>query len=263
MSETPPPATTPWNDRIAGEPADWYSRFVLYRDMGPQRTKLGAVHLAEAKAVEEGRKKQSKRVPGAWNAAIARWKWEERATAYDAEQQRRLEQKLAEDRDNALNTGLGQMHERVKAIKEMEALVRGEIIASSLAATLLQESLEGEEGDDDAERERERGTSNEKRRKRRKMLGISATLLEQWRGLLDDIAKEKGERIKKTELSGNADKPLIVMPQEGVIPINVRDLTDEQLDALLAILEQSETVRTARADDTASDEDTQPEGGDA
>lgn len=240
--------TQPSWERLEGESPFWYGRFSLYRDMGPERTKLGAVHLAETKAVAEGRKKQSKRVAGAWNAAIARWQWEARASAYDAEQQRLLEQKLAQDKENALNTGLGQMHERVKALKDMEALVKGEIIASSLAATLVQEGLEHDEDGN------ERGSSSkesEKRRKRRRLQGISATLLEQWRGLLDDIAKEKGERIKKTELSGKDGEPIKaeITPKEGVIALNVRKLSDEQLDVLLSILEQSEATEDTKGGD--------------
>jgi hypothetical protein len=68
----------PW-DRESGESNRWFSRFERYRLTGSNRSLLGTVN---AELTEKGRKKQTK-VPGAWNRAFERWRWRERAEAWD------------------------------------------------------------------------------------------------------------------------------------------------------------------------------------
>jgi hypothetical protein len=81
MSESLPP---PW-ERLPGEPGRWYARFERFRLAGPNRSLLGAVNAERAEA---GRGKQG-RVPGAWNEAARRWRWRERAAAWDESERRR------------------------------------------------------------------------------------------------------------------------------------------------------------------------------
>ena len=71
----------------------WYSCFCLYRDAGPLRSLMKAVHKAEEMA---GREKRSKSVPGAWWKAYTQYHWEERARTYDGHLQ--AEKKIATQR---------------------------------------------------------------------------------------------------------------------------------------------------------------------
>lgn len=104
--------------QFEGEPHLWYSRFLIYRNMGHTRTFLGAVHTEEA---DKGSHKRSRKVPGAWDRAIKKWRWKERAETYD----RYLEMKEDRQRDLILNTGLALMHNRVAVLKEMGELTIG------------------------------------------------------------------------------------------------------------------------------------------
>ena len=67
-------------ERQDGEPNNWYSRFVLFLQMGPSRSLLGAVNIEKAQKSPE---KPSMSVPGAWKEAAKQWNWRERAEAWD------------------------------------------------------------------------------------------------------------------------------------------------------------------------------------
>lgn len=68
----------PW-DRQDGEPARWFDRFERYRKLGPRRTFEGAFREDTG---------GNGRANGRWWAEAARWRWKERAEAWDAEQVR-------------------------------------------------------------------------------------------------------------------------------------------------------------------------------
>lgn len=71
----------PWRQlEEDGENNLWYSRFLLYLNMGPARTLLGALrHVDQA----EGREAHI-HVYGAFKEAFKKYNWAERAEAYDA-----------------------------------------------------------------------------------------------------------------------------------------------------------------------------------
>ena len=77
----------------------WYSRFVVYREMGFDRSLLGAykLHLSMTKG-EEGRVRQPIRAPETWSRQADLWQWKVRAEAWDMENLRRKEQEWAERR---------------------------------------------------------------------------------------------------------------------------------------------------------------------
>jgi len=76
----------PW-DQQPGEPDDAYARFLLYRNIGPGRSQQAAYDTYRASfrnAVPEAEKSAKKPlVPGHWNDDSARWRWVDRAAAYD------------------------------------------------------------------------------------------------------------------------------------------------------------------------------------
>jgi hypothetical protein len=90
----------PW-ERQKSEPARWFLRFQIYRNLGPKRS-LRATIAAETEAGQEtksNRKKQQTNtsqnlsdvsVPGSWSRAAKVWNWRERAASWD--QDRLIEQ---------------------------------------------------------------------------------------------------------------------------------------------------------------------------
>jgi len=68
--------TDPWA-RLPGEPSHWYTRFNHYRLLGPKRS-------VNKTFAELGASKGTKRHPdGNWHEAVVRYRWYERAAAWD------------------------------------------------------------------------------------------------------------------------------------------------------------------------------------
>jgi hypothetical protein len=81
------PAPDPW-ERQPGEANLWYARFERYRLAGPQRSFLG---ILNDERVRRGKKK-GRSIPQAWADNIKRWRWRDRALAWD--EQERWEARL-------------------------------------------------------------------------------------------------------------------------------------------------------------------------
>jgi len=62
-------------ERLAGEPIRWFTRFECYRLLGPTRSLDAAYRAALVRS--------SGRVGGGWREAAKRWRWTERAEAWD------------------------------------------------------------------------------------------------------------------------------------------------------------------------------------
>jgi hypothetical protein len=87
-SDTPPspvpgqpaPAPQPW-ERLPEEPAAWWTKFVLFRSLGPLRTLDEAYRAWAGAEVPQGG--QRCRAPGAWQRTSREFRWRERAAAFD------------------------------------------------------------------------------------------------------------------------------------------------------------------------------------
>lgn len=81
------------------EPMRWYNRFVFYREMGPDRSLLGAykVYLSQ-NGSERTRKSAILSVPPRWLRSAELWQWKARAEAWDMENIQRKEAEWAERR---------------------------------------------------------------------------------------------------------------------------------------------------------------------
>jgi hypothetical protein len=68
-----------------GEPAQSYSRFLLYRSLGPGRNLDAAyrLQLQQAGEAPEGARRRQPVAPGNWCKDCIRWRWVERASAWD------------------------------------------------------------------------------------------------------------------------------------------------------------------------------------
>jgi prefoldin subunit 5 len=75
----------PWQKQPGETPAA-YRAFCQYRDLGPNRTALNAFRQAKGRP-------QASNLPGVWTAWCSRYRWPERAAAYDAHLERESRQR--------------------------------------------------------------------------------------------------------------------------------------------------------------------------
>ena len=76
----------PWDrqrDGTALEPLPWYERFLGYLYAEKPRSMLDVYRQVWAK---EGKARRPNGISGAWDRAVKRWHWQERAEAYDLAQ---------------------------------------------------------------------------------------------------------------------------------------------------------------------------------
>jgi hypothetical protein len=144
MADTAPQAE-PWESQ-PGEPNLWFARFESYRLTGAGRTLLGAVNTEQA---NRGKQRQT-RIPGAWSRAFARWRWRQRAEAWDAHER----QKAREDHAKGV-AEMNQRHTQVamalqaKAVERLKSLELKDMSAGDVAryfteASKLERTARGE-----------------------------------------------------------------------------------------------------------------------
>lgn len=179
--------TQPIYERLKNEPNGWFHRFLLYRNMGPTRSILGAFH------VEKVAKSESlpNCAPDSWYKASHKHDWKFRAELYDKAQYERaeanrkaLEALEQEEIARIMSSGYAAIHERVKGLDR---------IAKVLEASFTDKDT----GDIQYQ-------------------FLTPDKIREFRGCLDDIAKELGARSKKVELTGKAGQAIeIVTTQWG------------------------------------------------
>ncbi len=76
---------TPW-ERQQGESNLWFDRFSIYLQMGPARNQLGAVHIEDRRQ----NRPLTRWTPGSWRDAFKKFRWEERAIAWDEHKRREI-----------------------------------------------------------------------------------------------------------------------------------------------------------------------------
>lgn len=79
MAELQVDPEQPWNQIAGAENNLWYSRFLIFRDMGPVRSILGAQRI-EARRIG---KMDPKWTGSSWKEASQKFHWRERAEAWD------------------------------------------------------------------------------------------------------------------------------------------------------------------------------------
>lgn len=70
----------PW-ERQPHEPALWFGRFAVYRDLGPARSVMEAWRIDKHR---RGNTSKAKSPNNSWYTRAMEWEWDKRATAYDA-----------------------------------------------------------------------------------------------------------------------------------------------------------------------------------
>src|SRR4051794_30654462 len=80
----------PWEQQ-SGEPDLWHHRFhEFYMMAGPERTFDGAFTRYQEAAGKPTSKPHQRRATSHWYEIAGRWKWAERARAFDADERRRV-----------------------------------------------------------------------------------------------------------------------------------------------------------------------------
>jgi len=87
-------AEEPWH-RLPAEPPRWFLRFERFRLMGPRRS------VDEVWRQEGAERRKGQRPSGAWFKQVKRWRWADRAAAWDLAEAERLAQEEAEGRQRA------------------------------------------------------------------------------------------------------------------------------------------------------------------
>lgn len=169
-----------------GEKSAEYHKFLLFRDMPVQdRSFLGAYKIALAKSVKERKKARPPlTIPSSWRDCADKWQWQKRADAYDAhllalEQAKaeRLRQLEEEEEARLLSTGYARVARRIEQL------------------TTLYDDLKASYHEAEGE-------------KKIVYQWLTSDKVREMRGCLDDIAKELGERVKKSELTGKDGGPM-------------------------------------------------------
>lgn len=105
-------------EREKGEPSLWYGRFEVFRLLGPGRSLDGAYGAEEQGRRGEGEQgreakgskgKHKKRPSRHWYAAAKRWRWIERAEAWDGAERERVRGLEADRRFDARQRRLSQI----------------------------------------------------------------------------------------------------------------------------------------------------------
>ncbi len=102
-----PEAPSVW-DRQEGETPKAFAAFVVFRDQGPSRSLDAAYREAR------GQRSGNKRAPGTWTDWYTRYRWKQRAEAYDAH----LERLARRDRETEHLGDLQAYRERQKRIAQ-------------------------------------------------------------------------------------------------------------------------------------------------
>lgn len=71
----------PW-DRLEGEPLQWYHRFLLFRDIGPNR-KIRKAFVTDYERTYPNSGKEPPKTTNHWFARAQEYRWIERAAAWD------------------------------------------------------------------------------------------------------------------------------------------------------------------------------------
>lgn len=146
-------------------------------------------------------------------ASLKKWSaqfgWQSRLQAIADAAAREAEEREAAYRREIMESGYALAHERIKALKGLAEVLHGELLQEDKRWLADVKQIGSGEGAERVDIER-----------------FNASEVEQFRGCLDDIAKELGERREVRVLAGDPKQPVVFKP--------ARELTDDELAAIIA-----------------------------
>lgn len=191
-------ATLPW-ERMPDETPVWFDRLQRFLFLGVTRSiyKAYVTERKEKKGVTGERLAKRTGLPQSWRKAAFKYKWRERAQAFDEEQQRIRDAYFAARQDEILRSGFAQRHQRIQELNRLAELLRTEVWTED--ARWLPDVKQIGSG---------------KYAERVDIVRFNASLVEQYRQTLEDIAIEMGERVRGLKVSGSM----------GIVPMTADDL---------------------------------------
>jgi hypothetical protein len=159
-------------DRLPREPLLWFRRFEWFKRMEPERL-IPAVYREMTKDDENN-------TPGSWYKMAKKWRWEERATAWDAHLDEQVERTILAERKKVLRSRYALQHKRIETLDQV-----------------AQKLIDYLEDEDNIWLPDVKAIGIE----RVDIVRFNAPLLDKIRDYLADIAAEKGERVKKNDMS--------------------------------------------------------------
>lgn len=189
-------------ERQPGEPLLWHRRFERFRLMEPVR-KIATVFQQEQEGTEKNGEKQRTIPPGEWYEQAKKWRWDERAAAWDALLDGEIEEQIASERKKVLRSRFALMHKRVEALNAM-ATQLADMSADDRNIWLKDVKAIG----------------NGKDARQVDLVQFNEGLFREFRGFMADIAAEMGERVKRSEVSAKVQTTGVVgvyLPQKYAI----------------------------------------------
>ncbi|SRR6266699_1772390 len=174
-------------ERMEGEPLKWFSRFDKFRIMKPWERSVNAVF--EQEETEKHGKVRTK-IAGKWYKIAEEWKWNERAEAWDKHYRDERDKRISLEEEEISKSEFALKHNRIKELNDLAKMLKEEV-------------------DDDDKRwvDDIKAVGFEAHHLKK----FNDALVSEYRATFDDIAKEKGERVKMTkqELTGKDDASLL------------------------------------------------------
>jgi hypothetical protein len=195
------PQQQEWN-QLPDESDLWFSRFTRFRLMQPVR-KIPLVFQQEQAEENRGKQRNLRTdPPGEWYEIAKKWRWRERAAAWDAQSNADLEELIAAERAQIIKRGFALQHKRIQALDAM-------------ATHLLKEFSQK----DKLWLPDVKAIGVGKDQERVDLITFNDALVRELRGCFADLASEMGERVKKTEATlKDFPKVYINMPDDTGLP---------------------------------------------
>ena len=195
-----------------GESDLWFGRFRAYLLMGFKRS-VSAVFQLEA---EENRGNQSAETHGYWYEYARKYKWEERAKAYDTHWIEEQDEIIKQERERGLRLGYALDYKRIEALNK-------------LADKMMQWADE----DDKVWIVNKKSVSGENFSQYTEETVFNAPMLGMIEKYFAGIAAEKGERVKKKEVEHKGLPPNVYLDfdpdQDGTVTKEGDDGSDQAL----------------------------------
>ncbi len=180
--------------RQAKEPALWFDRFQRFLLLGVTRS-VYRTYIVE-RMDKATRKKQKDAVneeisarsglPKSWRDAAKRWNWKVRAEAFDDAERAKRDELYRARVNDILASGFAQRFARVAELNRLAELLQEEIWTDDKRwLPDVKQIGSGEAAE------------------RVDIVRFNASVIEQYRQTLEDIAVEMGERVRGVKVSGN------------------------------------------------------------
>jgi len=137
----------PW-DQQPDEPDEAYGRFLIYRGLGPGRSVQRSYQTYLNTFRNAGGRPKTPQVPGHWSDDSARWRWVDRAHAWDVHVLREFGERLAVRFVGALDAVAGKVVEALARSSCRPKQWKEVLDALDIISKYLKPDALGQSGDD-------------------------------------------------------------------------------------------------------------------